>query len=118
MNLLAALQEKYPEAARSMTAEQKATALRIEQRLQAIDENVKEYRESRDHHAEPLYSSLRRTDSRMTRSGSTRLTSVVRLVRMSRSGSDATDWELVAADTVAIRQRGLASSRFRPGSPV
>jgi hypothetical protein len=59
MNLLEALQEKYPEAVRSMTEEQKAQALRIQNRLQAIDRKVKEYHESREHHREPLYSYLR-----------------------------------------------------------
>ena len=59
MNLLEALQERYPEAAKSMTEEQKTQVLRIQDRLQAIDQKVKEYRESREHHREPLYAYLR-----------------------------------------------------------
>jgi hypothetical protein len=59
VNLLEALREKYPEATSSMTEEQKTQALRLQDRLQAIDQKVKEYRESLEHHGQPLYSWLK-----------------------------------------------------------
>jgi hypothetical protein len=58
-NLLEALRAKYPEAADSMTEEQKAKVLQLQDRLQAIDQEVKEYRESDQHHGESLYSYLK-----------------------------------------------------------
>jgi hypothetical protein len=59
MNVLEALRNKYPEAANSMTEEQKAQALRVQDRLQAIDQKVKEFRESPEHHGQSLYAWLR-----------------------------------------------------------
>jgi pantothenate synthetase len=59
MDLLESLREKYPQAASSMTEEQQAAVLRLQERLQAIDHKVKEYRESSEHHGEPLHSYLR-----------------------------------------------------------
>ena len=59
MDPLAALEEKYPESARSMTEEQKATARSIQERLQAIDQKVKEYHRSGEQKGMPLYWYLR-----------------------------------------------------------
>jgi hypothetical protein len=59
MSLLAKLQEKYPEAVGSMTEEQKAKLLSMEERLQAIDEQVKEYCQSGKGREQPLYWHLR-----------------------------------------------------------
>jgi hypothetical protein len=55
MNVLEALRNKYPEAANSMTEEQKAQALKFQDRLQALDQKVKEFRESHEHHGQSLY---------------------------------------------------------------
>jgi hypothetical protein len=59
MNLLESLQGKYPESAASMSEEQKAEVLRIQERLQAIEQKVEEYRGSLELHGKPLYWYLR-----------------------------------------------------------